>query len=74
MEINQIKSIEDAQMTFKKIQMLSLHKVDLCKADEFIACFTSLKVLEIELSNLQSFGSISLSQEAKINLTRLVVN
>jgi hypothetical protein len=74
MEINQIKSIQDAQLTFQKIQMLSLHHVDLSKADEFIACLTSLKVLEIEHSNLQSYGIISLSQEAKRNLIRLIVN
>ena len=61
-------------MTFQKIEILSLHNVDLSKADEFIACFTSLKVFEIVNSNLFSSRIISLSQEAIRNLTRLVVN
>ena len=74
MEINQIKSLLDAQMTFQKIEMLSLHNVILCKADEFIACFSSLKVLEITHSNLLILKIITLNPEAKRNLTRLVVN
>jgi hypothetical protein len=61
-------------MTFQKIEKLSLHNANLCKADEFIACLASLKVLEIAHSNLLCFKIISLSQEAKKNLTRLVVN
>ena len=38
-------------MTFKKIEILSLKNVTLYKADEFIACFTSLKVLELAHSD-----------------------
>jgi hypothetical protein len=60
-------------MTFQKIEILSLHNVNLCKADEFIGCLTSLKVLEIAHSNLLIFRIVTLNKEAKRNLTRLVV-
>ena len=39
-------------MTFQKIETLSLKHVTLYKADEFIACFKSLKVLEVAHSDL----------------------
>ena len=61
-------------MTFQKIEMLYLHNVSLYKADEFIESFTSLKVLEIVHAKFLYNGIISLSKEAKRNLTRLVVN
>ena len=63
-------------MTFQKIETLSLKNVKLYKADEFIACFKSLKVLELAHSNLFAnlhHGSISLSHESRENLTKLTV-
>ena len=64
-------------MTFQKIETLSLKNVTLYKADEFIACFTALRVLELAHSNfltIKNDTSISISKEARENLTSLVVN
>jgi hypothetical protein len=64
-------------MTFQKIETLSLKNVTLYKADEFIACFTSLRVLELASSDLlinYNQPSISLSHEARENLTCLAVS